>query len=118
MEQAVITLCVEQPLLVKACQLKLMVNIRCEDKVILILNEIYQIVIHGVRSFYIAVEIDMSAPPRPEGFFIRERIESARIHIGNAVLFGKVRKMLEKAFARMVKSIIPKTKEHWAGIRN
>ena len=41
----------------------------------------------------------MSAPPRPEGFVIGERVKPARIHIDDSVLLGKVEKVFVKTFA-------------------
>ena len=99
LEQAVVALCIEQTLLVKARRLELVVDIRREDKVVLILDELQEVIVHRLRRLYIAVEKDMSAPPRPECFLIGERIESARIHIGNAVLLGKVGKVFVETLA-------------------
>ncbi len=101
LEQAVVALCIEQPLLVKACHLKLMIDIRCKDKVVLVLNKLQQVIIHGLWRFHITVEIDVSAPPRPEGFVIGEGIKPARVHIGNAVLLGKVGKVLIEPLSRI-----------------
>ena len=40
LEQTIIALRVKQPLFVKACFLKAVVNIRCDDKIILVLHQL------------------------------------------------------------------------------
>lgn len=82
-----------------------MIDIRRQDKVVLIPDELQQIVIHRLRGFLIAVDQDMSAPPRPE-FFRTElhNLKAAGVHIPDAVLLGEIGKVLVEPFARIGQS--------------
>ena len=56
LEQTVIALRVEQPLLIEACHLELVIDIRRQDKVVFILNNLQKIIIHRLRRFFVAVD--------------------------------------------------------------
>ena len=60
LEQSIIALCVEQALPVKARLLKAVVHICSNDKIILILHQSIQSMIHRLRSIHITVDKNVS----------------------------------------------------------
>ena len=97
--EAVVTLGVEQPRLIKTSQLKLMVHVGCQDEVIPSLDQLQQVGIRLAGRHIVTVAVDVSAPPGP--VFLRggKRIETDGIHIGDAVLLMEVREVFQKARA-------------------
>ena len=93
LEQTVIALRVEQAALVKSRFLKTVVNIRGDNKIVLIGNQLQKVLIDRFGGIPIAVAIDISAPIRPEFFLRGERIKAAGIHILDTVLCRKVGKV-------------------------
>ena len=61
--QAVVSLGIEQPLLIKAGQLELVVHIGGKDKVIFIMDQLQQFIINGLGGFLVSVYQNMAAPP-------------------------------------------------------
>lgn len=76
--QAIVPLGVEQPLLVEARQLELVVHIGGQDKVVLVLYQLQQIAIYRLRRLFIAVYQDLpgsTRPSTPPGF---AKVEASR----------------------------------------
>ena len=96
--KAIVPLGVEQPLLVEARQLELVVHIGGQDKVILVLYQLQQIVIHGLRRLFIAVHQDLPAPPGPVLLQTFKGIESAGVHVPDAVPGLKVAEIPPEPF--------------------
>lgn len=81
LEEAVVSLRIEEPGLVYAGALELMVHIRREREVVAPLKERHKVLIglaHGTR---VAVHPNHAAPPGPVGLLIREGIEATCIHV-------------------------------------
>ena len=97
--EAVIALGVEQPRLIKTCQLKLMVHIGGQDEVIPAPDQFQQVGIRLAGRHIVTVTVDMPAPPSPVFLQRGKGIESAGIHIGDAVLLMEVREVFQKTFA-------------------
>lgn len=79
-----------------------MVNIRGDDKVILIPHQLQKVIVDRLGRILIAVNVNIPAPIRPEFFLCGKRIESAAVHILNAVLLRKVGEMLLNSAGRGV----------------
>ena len=97
--EAVVTLGVEQPRLIKTSQLKLMVHIGCQDKIIPAPDQIQQICIGFTGCQIITVIVDVPAPPGPIYLRRGKRIKATGIHIGDAVLLMEVGEIFQKALA-------------------
>ena len=97
--KAVITLGVEQPRLIKSGQLKLMVHIGGQDKIIPAPDQIQQVSIRFAGCHIVTVVIDVSAPPGPVFLQRGKRIEPAGIDIGDAILLMEVGEVFQKALA-------------------
>lgn len=76
MPQAVVSLGIEQPLLIEAGQLELMVYIGGKNKVILIMDQLQQFLINGLGRFLVSVDQNMAAPPCPMFFQSIKRVKS------------------------------------------
>ena len=92
--QAVISLGIEQPILVKSGLLELVVHIGSQYKIVLILHQIQQTLIYIYRSRLIPVQVDIPTPECPVFLQSIIRIKTSGIHIVKSILFLKVRKML------------------------
>ena len=79
-----------------------MVNIRGDDKVILIPHQLQKVIVDRLGRILIAVNVNIPALIRPEFFLCGKRIESAAVHILNAVLLRKVGEMLLNSAGRGV----------------
>ena len=79
--------------------MKAMVYICCDHKIILVLNQVQQLLIYGLRCVDIAIIVNMPGPPGPARFIIRERIEAAGIHVTDPESLSKVVKVFIKAFS-------------------
>ena len=90
---------IEQPCLIKTSQLKLVIHIGGQDEVVLILDQIQQIRIGLTGRHIVAVVVNVPAPPGPVFLQRGKRIETAGIHIGDAVLFMEVGEVFQKALA-------------------
>ena len=97
--KAVIALGVEQPRLIKTSQLKLMVHIGCQDKIIPAPDQIQQICIGFTGRHIVTVIVDVPAPPGPVFLRRGKGIEPTGIHIGDAVLLMEVGEIFQKALA-------------------
>ena len=103
LEQAVVALCVEQPLFIKSCLLELMIDVGGDDEIVLVFQQFEQIVIDGLWGGHVAVEIDVAAPVGPMFLLGGKWIEARRVHIGEAVLADEVGKVLLESLARIGK---------------
>ena len=99
--QAVVTLGVKQALFVKPRQLKLMVHIGREHKVVFVPDQLEQPVINGPGRFFITVDKDLPAPPRPVFFQVCKGVKTPGIHVANPVFLNKVGKDPLKPLARI-----------------
>lgn len=97
--QAIVPLGVEQPLLVEARQLELVVHIGGQDKVVLVLYQLQQIAIYRLRRLFIAVYQDLPAPPGPVLLQAFKGIESAGVHVLDVVPGLKVAEIPPEPFA-------------------
>lgn len=77
--QAVVSLSIEQPFFIKACQLELMIHIGGKHKVIPIMDQFQQFVINGLGGFLVSVYHDLAAPPCPMFFQSFKRIKSGSV---------------------------------------
>lgn len=94
LEQAVVALGTKQPALVEARQMKLMVHIRGYDEVVLVSHQVEQVAIGFARLRLVAIDENVSTPPRPERLGIGKGEEASRIHIGDAEAITKVSEIL------------------------
>lgn len=60
LEQSIVSLSVEQPMFIKACLLKLVVNIGSEYKIILVLDQVVDGFVSAVINIGVAVDVDVS----------------------------------------------------------
>ena len=104
LEQAVVPLGVEKPLLVKPRLLELVVHVGGDDEVLLLPHQVQQPVIHRLGGGHVAVEIDVSGPPGPLRLLIREGIEATGIHIPDAEFLVKIEEIPLKALSIIHKS--------------
>ena len=101
LEQAVVSLRVEESLLVKAGALETMVHVCGQHKVVAVAHYAQELFVEWRRYGIVSVAHDVAAPKRP---VLLERIigiETAGIHIGKAVACGEVAKELLEALARI-----------------
>ena len=99
LEQTVVTLRVKQAGFVKARTLKLMIYVCGDHKVVFVLHQCKQFVIHRLRRINIAVKVDVSRPPGPASLLVRERPEAAGIHVRDTETLNKIEKIPLKPFA-------------------
>ena len=99
LEQAVIPLCVEQTLLVKASLLKAVVNVGGDDKIIFVLYQLQKVIVDRFGRVLIAVDEDIAAPVGPEFLLRGKGIEAAAVHIPDTVFPGKIGEVLFKPLA-------------------
>ena len=95
--EAIVPLGVKQPCLIKTGQMKLMVHISGQDKVIPASDQFQQVSIRLAGCHIVTIIVDMSAPPGPVFLRRRKRIKAAGIHVSDTVLFIEVREILQKA---------------------
>ena len=95
--EAIVALGVEQLRLIKSRQLKLMIHIGCQDEVVLILDQFQQVGIRLTGCHILSVTVDMPAPPSPVFLQRGKGIESAGIHIGDAIFLMEVGEVFQKA---------------------
>lgn len=88
--QAVVSLGIEQPFFVKACQLELMVHIGSKDKVILLMDQLQQFIINELGGFLVSVDQNMAAPPCPMFFQRIKRVKSPGVHILDFIFLNEV----------------------------
>ncbi len=99
LEKPVVALRVEQPLFIKPRFLELVINIGGDDETVFVLHEFQQLVVNGFGSGHKAVVVDMPAPVGPMFLLGGKRIETGRVHVGEAVFFDKIGKVLLEALA-------------------
>ena len=104
LKKSVISLRIKKPLFSKTCALELMVYICRYDKIILILYQRQQILIHRLGCINITIEINVPCPPCPTCFLIGKRIESTRIHIPYAKTLLKIKEILFEPFTAVGKA--------------
>ena len=97
--KAVVALGVEESRLIKTSQLELMVYIGGQDKIIPAPDQFQQVSIRFAGRHIVTVAVDMPAPPSPVFLQRGKGIESAGIHIGDAVLLMEVGEVFQKALA-------------------
>ena len=102
--QAVISLGVEQAAPVKAGLLKAVVHIGGEHKIIFILYQLQQILVHRLGRVAIAVEENKPAPVGPMLLQGGKWIKSPGIHIVKTVFFFKVGKITMELFSAISKA--------------
>ena len=93
LKQAVVALRVEKTLFVKARLLEAVVDVRRDDKIVLVPHQLEQNLVHAFRRVLIAVDEDIPAPIGPELLLRRKRIEPTAVHVVEAVFFRKIRKI-------------------------
>ena len=59
LEQTIIALRVEQPLFVKTRLLKAVVNVGCDNEIILVLHQLQKVIVDRLRRVLIAVDVDI-----------------------------------------------------------
>ena len=99
LEQPIVPLRIEQPLFDKAGLLEAVVHVGGEHKVVLVLHQTEQLVVHRLRRALVPVDVDIPAPVSPVLFKRIIRVEPAGIHIRKAVFRGKIRKVSAEALA-------------------
>ena len=92
--QAIVPLGVEEPGLVEARLLKLVVHIGGEYEVVFFPHQLQKVVVDGLGRVHIAVPVDMAAPPGPVLLQGGEGVEASGIQVWNVVFFDKVPEML------------------------
>ncbi len=93
MEQAVVPLGVEQAVLIEACLLEAMIHVGGEDEIVLVPDQIEELPIHRLGRVHIAVDPNIAAPVGPKLLLRRIGVETAGIHVGEAVFPAEVRKV-------------------------
>ena len=97
LKHTVIALSRKDPFFRKSRQLKLMIHVRCQNKVIPVFHQLIQIQI-GLSSLNIvAVTINMPAPVRPFFLLCGKRVKTGRIHICHTVVLDKITEFLPEA---------------------
>ena len=81
-----------------------MIDIRCDNEMILILYQRMQMLIHRLRGIHISVDKDELRPVSPHFFRSLIRIETAGVHILKAIFLPILREILLKTL-----SVINKT---------
>ena len=99
LEQTVIPLRIEQPLFIKTRLLKAVVYIGGQHKIVLVLYQLQKGIIDRFGGIHIAVDVDIPAPVSPVFFQRGIWIKAAGVHIPDAVLCCKIRKILLKSFS-------------------
>lgn len=97
--KSIISLSVEQPLLIKARKLKLVVHIGGQYKIVLALHQLKQVLIDRPRRAFIAVHHDVAAPPCPILLWCFKGIKAPGIHIPDTVFPLKIAKIPFKPFS-------------------
>ena len=101
LEQAVVSLRVEESLLVKAGALETMVHVCGQHKVVAVAHYAQELFVERRRYGIVSVAHDVAAPKRPVLLEQIIGIETAGIHIGKAVACGEVTKELLESLARI-----------------
>ena len=101
LQETVIALRIEQPLLVEARALEAVVDVRRDHEIVLAAHKLQQPVIHRPRRGDEAIIVDMPAPPRPARFGVGERIKAAGIHIPDSEALRKIEEVPRKALSRV-----------------
>lgn len=63
--EAIVSLSIKQALLIKACQLKLIIHIGGQHKVVFILHKRQQVMVGGTGGSHVSIAVKMSAPLGP-----------------------------------------------------
>ena len=85
LKQAVVALRVEKMLFVKARLPEAVVDVRRDDKIVLVPHQLEQNLVHAFRRVLIAVDEDIPAPIGPELLLRRKRIEPTAVHRGSHI---------------------------------
>ena len=99
LEQPIITLGIKKSLFIKTRLLETMIHIRCDDKIILILYQRKQMLIHRLRRIHISIDEDELRPVSPHLFRSIIRIKASGIHILKAVFLPELREVFLKTLA-------------------
>ena len=97
--EAVVPLGVEQARPVEARDLKLMVHVRGQHEAFPLPNQVEKVEIRLPGGHIVAVDVDVTAPPRPVFLQRFKGIEAAGIDVPDAVFLREIRKVLFKARA-------------------
>ena len=103
LEQAVVALRVEEPLLVEARALELVVHVGREHEVVLVAYDFEQVAVGLAHGAGVAVVPHVARPECPALLGRGVGVEAARIHVGIAVALAKVAKEPLEALARVGK---------------
>ena len=95
--QAIIPLGIEKLLFGKAVELKQMIHIRREDKIVLLFQQVQKNSVQFTWRQVVAIPIDLSAPIGPFLFQRWKGIEPRRIHIAEMVFGDKISEMTLKS---------------------
>lgn len=90
LEQPVVSLRVEQAVLVKSGFLKAVIHIRCQNKGILVLHKRKQFFIDGLRRIQITVDVNRTAPIGPVFFKRCIRVKPTGVHVVKIVFCGEI----------------------------
>ena len=101
LQEAIVSLGVEEAPAVEAGQLELVVNVGGEHKVIFVAHEGEQVIIGGARRLHVPVAPDVAAPVRPVLLEGAKRVEASGVHVLKAVPLDEVAEDRLEARARV-----------------
>ena len=81
-----------------------MIHIRRDHKIILILYQLQESVIHRLWRIHVPVDVNIAAPVRPVFLQRVIRIKAPGIHIVEIIFFLKIRKVLFESFSTVYKA--------------
>ena len=70
-----------QPFFIKACFLKAVVNVRCDNEIVFVSHQLQKVIVNRLGDIHIAVDVDIPTPVRPMLLRRGKRIKAAGIHI-------------------------------------
>ena len=88
--EPVVSLRVEEPVLVDAGILEAVVDVRGEHEVVAVADEPDDCLVRGSHLALVAVVPDVTAPPGPSLLGGGKGVEAARVHVADAVTCGEV----------------------------
>ena len=102
LEEPIVALGVEQPLLIETGQLELVVHIGGQDEVVPAFHQFQEVGVRLPGSGVVTVDANEAAPPGPVLLLRRERVEPAAVHVADAVLGPEIREVIFEAFPSVV----------------
>ena len=104
LEQPVIALRVEEPLLVKAGALEAVVHIGGDHEIVPAPDQREEVMVHGFWRIHVSVDIDVPRPEGPAGLRVGERVEAAGIHIPEAEVLPEIKEIPVEPLAAVGKA--------------